>query len=129
MIFVWPLQSGNYVSHVIRNTQTSLTEMNHVNGLTSYVLHKQIHILYCVCILVLCVILLFFYTLQLYVFVLICQYYVVLLERINIYIYIYIYIYIHIHTCYMCVIWNVQSYLTQYIFKHNIARPIWWNVF
>ena len=31
MILVWPLQSGNYVSHVIRNTQTSLTEMNHVN--------------------------------------------------------------------------------------------------
>ena len=30
-VFVWPLQSGNYVSHVIRNTKTSLTEMNHVN--------------------------------------------------------------------------------------------------
>ena len=27
--FVCPLQSGNYVSHVIRNTQTSLTKMNH----------------------------------------------------------------------------------------------------
>ena len=24
-------KSGNYVSHVIRNTQTSVTEMNHVN--------------------------------------------------------------------------------------------------
>ena len=72
--------------------QYSLTEMNHVNRLTSYVLHKLIHILYCVCILVLCVILLFFYPLHLYVFVLICQYYVVLLERTNkdiIYIYIY----------------------------------------
>ena len=30
-IFVWPLQSGNYVSHVIRNTPTYLTEMNQVN--------------------------------------------------------------------------------------------------
>ena len=29
--FVWPFQSENYVSHVIRDTQTSLTEMNHVN--------------------------------------------------------------------------------------------------
>ena len=31
MILVWPLQSGNYMSHVIRNIQTYLTEMNHIN--------------------------------------------------------------------------------------------------